>query len=159
MPRRPGKLRKTSSANANIFVSGLHFIFEVIGATRPVRLGLAVALSFALYIPTDMLIVLLRLPAPNAITLAYSLFGLSFCIFFVSFLFSPPLPEPVSEHFVIIEQIAKRAGLNKSERRGMYRQLYNLILVRNGYLPKLDLTDLDVDLEKKMNDLPDSKSR
>jgi len=149
MASRSPKDSKLSSTGG-IALYGLHFIFDAFGATRPVRLGLAIALSLALNWPTRILAVGFGVPLPGGFILEYSLFGLSFCVFFLTFLHRPPLPEAIAEQFVVIESFAKQVRISRAEKRQMYRDLYGVIISRNGHLPQLHLSHLKEDHKKKI---------
>jgi hypothetical protein len=58
--------RRRDGVNSLVISRGLNFIFDSFGATRPVRLGLALGLSFAL----EFLVPLAKFPLPGQPTLA-----------------------------------------------------------------------------------------
>jgi hypothetical protein len=138
VPRRPGSKRSPSSAGV-LALSGLHFIFDAFGATRPIRLGLAIALSFALrlLVPTASQY---GLPSLDERTLAFALFGVSFCLLFWPLLVWPGLPEPLKEWIVILDTFSKKSGLSQKARRELYFDFLQIVISSNKELAAIDFS-------------------
>jgi hypothetical protein len=150
MTSRSPKQNKSSSASG-VVLYGLHFIFDSFGATRPIRLGVAVALSLALDAPLRSLAMKLGVAIPGGFILENSLFGLSFLVFFLPLLFRSVLPEPIAEQLFVVETFAKKIGASRSERRQMHVGFYGLIISKNGHLPPLDLSKLKEERKEKID--------
>jgi hypothetical protein len=124
-----------------------HFIFEAFGTTRPIRLGLVVALSavFEPFVIEPIVQVVelhsgLRLTSEHTVLYAGS-FGIWFCFLFAPLLIGKTkLPEPVQEYLKLLATVMDSAGLSKQERKLVYLELIELILSTN---PKLGLKNLD----------------
>ena len=129
---------KVSSAGG-VLLYGIHFIFDAFGATRPLRLGVAVALSLVLDGLVDFSAKQFKVSLPSELTVANSSFGLSFCLLFIPLLFRPSLPEPIIEYIMVIDKFTKLSQASRSAKRQMYIDLYRDIRNNNGHLPQLNL--------------------
>jgi len=103
----------------------LHSIVDSLGVNRPIRLGLALALTLFLAWPARLVSNAFPMAVPTNDTELYLfLFGLSFCVLFIPVLFSDKsVPEPTKEIVNLIEIAAKRGGLSYKEKKAMYVEL------------------------------------
>jgi hypothetical protein len=138
MPRGPAKKRLISSA-AGVTLRGLNFIFDSFGATRPIRLGLTIALSLTLGLPAKMLATYYAVVIPSDVTLYAAFFGVSFILLFAPLLIWPGLPEPLLLKIAAIEQLATKSGLSKAAKRKLYFRELESFINTNGNLESLDL--------------------
>jgi hypothetical protein len=136
---KPKKERRVEAGD--IVLRGLHLIFDTFGATRPIRLGLAFALSLALelFVPT---IQRHGVPMPDERWVALALFGLSFCLLFWPLLIWPGLPEPTKQLLAVIEEFARRSGLSPANRQRLYLELLGIIISSNKDLRSLDFNEI-----------------
>jgi hypothetical protein len=141
MATRPVKKAPLTAASGVVLYS-LHFFFDAFGATRPIRLGIAVALALALDEPAKLVLATMSVAQPTGFVLEYSLFGISFCVCFLPLLLRPTMPEPIVERFVIIEEFAKKIGLSKGQKQLLYLDLLELMLKANKDLAHLDLSSI-----------------
>jgi hypothetical protein len=153
VPRGPAKKKKISASSAGgVMLRGLNFIFDAFGVTRPLRLGLALGLSFALELVVPWAN-LHGFPSPPPPTLATALFGVSFCLLFGPLLLWPGLPDSLKELLVVLELFAKKSGLSEEGRQKLYFGALEAIVFRNKELQYIDFKPIKEEYEKRITEL------
>ncbi|MGL4963187.1 MAG: hypothetical protein ACRC67_18290 [Inquilinus sp.] len=152
-----------------IVTRSLKFLFDTVGATHPIRFGLALAgglgaqamanVAFAAFPSQNWLLAIYNLHPAHMIALA---FVLLFCSLLLP---RKGVPEPVRVELALVEELVNKAGLNKAERHHIYLEVLNVTMQKGHLSSSIDLQAIkkyrEKTLEPKLNDKLErtSKSR
>lgn len=138
-----GQRRPSGETPKDFVGQTLRWLFESIGATHPIRLGLSLmggvslqaiaAILYSSFPSENWLDVLAKLPSYQAV-------GLIFVLLFIPLLLpSQSVPEPIRIELALLEQLVKLAGLNKAERQLIYLDLLRVASKSGTFTSQIDI--------------------
>jgi hypothetical protein len=155
-----GKRRRPKGVSSeqigSLAAAAVQWLFDSVGATHPIRLGLCV--SFAIAARGMVAVFAAHFPILKAASEldTYQLAGISFFLFFFPLLFNS-VPENVRETLTLIRIVARKARLTRAERKLIYIAMLQQICESQSITSSIDFRALKASTTREIEQLLKSR--